>query len=317
MAEPTSPKEMVDFLVHRYSPANIAAFTSNSGRPAKNFIGAHLRHEQIERYRDDLLKLTPQELAQAYRSEVEKFIGEEQQAEERRFFNQPHAAADFSHWSRAEHWTLDEAVALAFSKAPEIVNWAKVQPHVGSSRFANQYARLRDLALRATAWKKLFDPVLPSIFLNWAEDNEIALPPALVEQVTRLRGRRIDWKANYDELRAMYDQHDWKRLVEQQLAKVQAQSAQIAELEARLAQAETQRSSTSDKALSAIERQNMLRLIYTMAVRGYSYKPEEKRSKVISEIVSDMELEGLSVSDDTVRRYLKEACDRLSDWRKG
>jgi hypothetical protein len=32
------------------------------------------------------------------------------------FFNQPQAAADYVHWSKMAHWTLDEAIALSFWK---------------------------------------------------------------------------------------------------------------------------------------------------------------------------------------------------------
>jgi hypothetical protein len=35
------------------------------------------------------------------------------------FFNQPDAVADYDHWSKTAHWTLDEAIALSFGKAPE------------------------------------------------------------------------------------------------------------------------------------------------------------------------------------------------------
>jgi hypothetical protein len=43
-----------------------------------------------------------------------------EQEEGERFFNRPHANADFDHWSKAAHWTLDEAIALSLGKAPEV-----------------------------------------------------------------------------------------------------------------------------------------------------------------------------------------------------
>src|SRR6185436_9706811 len=92
-----------------------------------------------------------------------------EQEEQALFFHQPWANADFSHWSKAAHWTLDEAIALSFGKAPEHVTWEKVKSVAVISPFAGQYARRRDLALRAMHWKQLFDPVLPGIFLAWAK----------------------------------------------------------------------------------------------------------------------------------------------------
>jgi hypothetical protein len=50
--------------------------------------------------------------------------------EDARFFTQPQAKADFGHWSKAEHWSLDEAIALVFGKAPEIVSWDKIKTYV-------------------------------------------------------------------------------------------------------------------------------------------------------------------------------------------
>jgi hypothetical protein len=36
----------------------------------------------------------------------------------------------------------------------------------------------------------------------------------------------------------------------------------------------------------------------------------------VAEIVSDIALQGTSVSDDTVRRYLNEARESLSEWQE-
>ena len=63
-----------------------------------------------------------------------------------------------------------------------------------------------------------------------------------------------------------------------------------------------------------IERQNMLKAIYGMAKKGYSYNPDDKRSTVVTEIVGDLALVGLPISDDTIRRYLKEARENLEEW---
>jgi hypothetical protein len=48
----------------------------------------------------------------------------------------------------------------------------------------------------------------------------------------------------------------------------------------------------------------------------YAYNPSDKRSKAVGEIVSDLELEGIPLSDDTIRRYLKEARDLLNEWQQ-
>lgn len=60
----------------------------------------------------------------------------------------------------------------------------------------------------------------------------------------------------------------------------------------------------------------MLKAIYAIAVEGYKYKPHDKRTSVVAEIVSDLGLQGTPLSDDTIRRYLNEARESLSEWQE-
>ena len=115
----------------------------------------------------------------------------------------------------------------------------------------------------------------------------------------------------------MYEKHiaDWKGIAEKKLDLIDAAHLRIAELEGELDPTNGAPSAPEPaKTQSLIERQNMLKAIFGMAVRGYSYNPADKRSKTVSEIVSDLELEGIPLSDDTIRRYLKEARDLLNEW---
>ncbi len=107
-------------------------------------------------------------------TQIEKIPLEELQAlyehelareEQKRFFSMPNADVDFTHWGKAAQWTLDEATALSFGKAPEVVNWASVKDLVDLSPFATQYARVLDLAHRAKERQQLHDPVVPGLFL--------------------------------------------------------------------------------------------------------------------------------------------------------
>jgi hypothetical protein len=292
-----------------------------------------LRHEEKNKYRSELESLPVDQLQSLYESEQVNSLADMQREEEARFFNQPEAKADFDYWSKAEHWSLDEAIALVLGKAPEIVTWGKIKTYVGTSPFVKQYSRLLDLAERAKVWEKLYDPVLPPIFLKWAKDNEIAVPAELAEKVAKLKGKLVDWKkqyedanaacdrlrSGYEQLQKMYDQHiaDWKGVVEKKSDLIEAARLRITELESELAAARGALPAPEPpKTQSLVERQNMLKAIFGMALRGYAYNPADKRSKTISEIVSDLELEGIPLSDDTIRRYLKEARDLLNEWQQ-
>jgi hypothetical protein len=319
MVPPFHRKDTIGFLFRRKFPAVPLADLSTKPRPGgTTTLGRIVRHEEAKRYRDELESLPDHELQMLLEIEKAKFFEETQREEEARFFNQPHAAADFDHWSRAEHWSLEEAVALAMGKAPEAVSWSKIESYGKVSPFVQRYGRLRDLAQRAVPWKKLYDPVLPSIFLKWAEDNEIEIPAELREKVSRLKGKAADWKKNYDELWAMYNQHtaDWKKVAEQQSALLKALQQKTSDLEEELSKSKAaQVAPETTKSQSPIERQNMLKVIFSMAAGGYGYKPEDKRSTVVAEIVSDVALQGIVVSDDTVRRYLNEARNCLPEWQ--
>jgi hypothetical protein len=51
----------------------------------------------------------------------------------------------------------------------------------------------------------------------------------------------------------------------------------------------------------------LLKLVIGMAIEGYRYDPEAVRSEAPAEIASDLAKQGLNVTDDTVRKWLKAA----------
>ncbi len=195
-----------------------------------------------------------------------------------------------------------------------------------------RYSRLRDLAERAKVWKKLYDPVLPPIFLKWAEDNEIAVPPDLAAKVERLKGKYVDWKKRCEELQAdfdklnggyvrfqgMYEKHvaDWKGVVEKKSDLIEAANLQIAELEGELAAINGAHQLQPAKTQSLIERQNMLKAIFGMADSRIFLQPGRQTLENRCRNRLRLELEGIPLSDDTVRRYLKEARDLLNEWQQ-
>jgi len=52
-------------------------------------------------------------------------------------------------------------------------------------------------------------------------------------------------------------------------------------------------------------------LIIGMATGGYGYDPTAIRSDVVKDIVNDLLKLGLKLSDDTVRKHLKQSADFL------
>ena len=114
-------------------------------------------------------------------------------------YNQPTADADFDHWCKAQHWCWTKLLLWLWGRLRRLCHGPRFPPSSRISPFALKYSRLRDLALRAKQWEKLFDPVLPIIFVRWAQSNEIDLPAELVSSVEARKGNWTDWKTLYED----------------------------------------------------------------------------------------------------------------------
>jgi len=65
------------------------------------------------------------------------------------------------------------------------------------------------------------------------------------------------------------------------------------------------------KALLTRERETALKLIIGMAIGGYGYNAAATRNSATKEIADDVARTGLSIDEDTVRKWLQEACEIL------
>lgn len=62
-----------------------------------------------------------------------------------------------------------------------------------------------------------------------------------------------------------------------------------------------------ERPFSTRERETLLTLVATMAKEGYKHDPSNKAKSAVSEILQDVQKNGLSISDQTIRDKLKEA----------
>lgn len=69
---------------------------------------------------------------------------------------------------------------------------------------------------------------------------------------------------------------------------------------------------TPVKKANAKEIDSLLRLVITMAVKGYRYEPQANKSPIPTEIAADAAQVGLSIDADTVRKWLKRGAELLS-----
>ncbi|PPC86733.1 MAG: hypothetical protein CTY37_05200 [Methylotenera sp.] len=278
--------DQIKYLVKRKFPGSSAPPPINPLSSRSN--GGSSVHESYQKpivdkkaYECELLKKTEAEVKSLYDEEYEKELNTIQLKtkfeEQSRFFNQPYANADFVHWSKAAHWTLDEALALSFGKSPDIVSWDKIKQFNNISAFAKDYEKRRDLALRELPWGKLFDPMLPTIFINWAIDKEIELPNELIEKVQKRLANEVNWFEEYRKIKDAYDELQNKASPPKVVA---------------------------EKPLSARTENNYLRLIFKLAycIEGFNpTKPYEAASLIID--VTAIE----KISQETIAKFITKA----------
>lgn len=296
----------------------------------------------IKQYSEELRRLPSEELlarvARARQTDKEKLIQEAQAEEDKRFFNQSYCNADLKYWARMSYWSPEEFVALSFGKDPNRVNWTQISQYQQISSFARQYSMKREAVTRAVATGQLWQQTPPNLAVAWAMRMRFELPSALLQEIESLGIQVADWKTFHDErLKEVKDLNDrlerereahlqsranaledmkeysikansmidgYKELVEKLSASNQALMARIRELEERPPV-------NNGTDLGPRERENLLRLIITMAVDGYGYDPKARRSPIARELSDIMLRRGMSLSDDTIRNLLKEAKDLI------
>ena len=59
--------------------------------------------------------------------------------------------------------------------------------------------------------------------------------------------------------------------------------------------------------LGTLERESLLKLVIGMAIEGYKYSPDAARNTATADIANDLAKLGLTMTDDTVRKWLKQA----------
>jgi uncharacterized protein YihD (DUF1040 family) len=255
--------------------------------------------------------------------------------------HQPGTQADFEHFGRCAYLTVAEAVALSLGKDPRVVNWEMVQPYLGTSPFAQDFADRLDLVERAVRWGELSQAFPPLTFLTWAHRIKIEVPEEFVrctfvrgepirywhdlcmEQNTVIAGLReeitcLQQEASRDIAAAEQKNiDDWLGSLDEIERLEESYRNELATLQQELATARSANEALQNKLeameaedrneLSRNERRSLLTIVIASAVDCYGHNPSDSRSPAPGTIASAANRIGLSISDDTVRKYLKEA----------
>lgn len=331
--EPLWKQQPIEYLVTRKFPRKenpsleqrlARKSTTEAARTA-----SEKAHESA--YRAELEKLSPTELmdlaSEAYRQDTIKRQARIDFEESQLFFNHEDAKADFAYWATASYWSQDEAAALSLGRDPRRVTWDKVAPYIRTSSFAKSFADRREIIRRGIATGQLYAQAAPYTFLAWAERLNFEIPDGLQEEVEKLGLVVADWKTIADQRQEVIDLLEERNgLIESQNAALskaastftdtakeasRRANAALAEKEKKIAELETLLNSSKRSSAASRERQSLLRLVIGMAINGYGYIPTAARTRTAQEISSDLQLLGLSMDEDTVRKYLNEAKDLL------
>ena len=66
-----------------------------------------------------------------------------------------------------------------------------------------------------------------------------------------------------------------------------------------------------DESLSAVERASLLKMVIGMAIRGYGYVAEDNKSPIPKQLEGELAALEMTLTDDTIRKYLKEAVETV------
>lgn len=254
---------------------------------------------------DEPLRGYRAELRDKGKEELARLETEENAKEEHELFGW---VADFDHWSKMADWTLDQAIALSFGRAPERVNWTTVAPHVAWSRFAFEYSRVRDRALSFVRWDQLYDPVFPMLFLAWAKRDGFPVEPELIRRV-EARGLVVaDWKDMYEKTRTERDRAVANLAIANRRLVEMTASAQTASQQSSNGVRSPEESVTDE--LSPGERKTLLKLGAYLA-RRFEFDQTSVRSEAIGKIRNELQRVGISLDEKTVRKLVREGSERF------
>ena len=249
-------RQKIEFLVEQRFPRGSRHLSGSSPSVAFQQLPPELQSEvtAAQGFYQELEKLPPTEFDAMYQTAVEnrraEQLAELERDERERYFNRDTATAEFAYWAKADSWSLDEATALTLGRDPRVVKWDGVEPKIRSSKFAQDYAALRELIGRGYGAHRLDEPVEPRRFLKWAAERKIEVDQRLLTEFEALEPRPskvseapLDTKAPVS-----------KPAVE----------------------------------LPEIAKRSLLKLVLGMAMKKYHFKPGAERQSTATNIQSDL-----------------------------
>ncbi len=204
--------------------------------------------------------------------------------------------ANFVYWAKMASWTLWEGATLLVGINPQVGDDESDLSRKVNREAVTLFQGVYGLARRACEANEIYTRgTTPQEWLGWAKSRDLSIPTSLEAEVTRRRP---------PEPEVVTDNRD------KQIADLKAKVAELAKELTALRTA-------AGQALGARERDSMLKLVIGMAVAGYRFDPKANRGDSVKDITNDVAKVGLPLSDDTIRKYLREASELLPPQESG
>ena len=199
-------------------------------------------------------------------------------------------------WLRMPGLTPAEASALLLGYDPG--QYAKLR-NAEASELARKFRELEQEVARKFPQRDVRDrsPVIPERLVNWALEIELELPEPLQGAIDKLFGDRQTSAARPRDLDA---QLEALKLENAELTK------QVARLEKELSQ--LKKDEIHPKILTSL-----LKIILTMALAKYRWKPLEKKQHAAKSITDDALRHGITIDQGTVLKHLSCASEEI-EW---
>jgi len=113
---------------------------------------------------------------------------ENPQTLEDRFLKSLTSTLDYPFWAKMPRWTAEEAVALTLGISPSAAGNARLKTTTARYAIVATYKKFLKLVRRAEAAGCLNDGergIVPAIYLAWAKQNDVNVPPDLQANVAR------------------------------------------------------------------------------------------------------------------------------------
>lgn len=186
--------------------------------------------------------------------------------------------ADFDHWGRSEFLSVDEIVWLSVGLEPSADLASRINPN-------DKYGKTQKLGKVETYMSRH-------------------------KEIIR---RKFD-PHNFGDKPRYQDLHTWIKEVS---LDVHPEFLRIIDKERMAGETKTELSGevTCGPDLDSREKNSMLKLIVAMAIDGYRFDPNARRSEIPNEIKNAADRLGLELSSNTIRKYLKQGGELLpADW---